>query len=469
MSVVREVDVAIVGAGTAGLNAYRGARSVGASALLLDPGPLGTTCARIGCMPSKVLIAAAHHAHSAREAGDFGVAVGPVEVDREGVMSRVQRLRDHFVTKTRRGIDAIAARGDLIDARATLVGDGTLALDDGTRVQAKAVVLAAGSRPFVPAPYTDLGDRLLTNEQVFELERLPQHGLLVVGAGPVGLELGQAMHRLGVRTTILDIDGRIGGLEDPVAAESLRSHLANELDLHVRHQLLDVRREGDDALVRFVDDRGVERTERYEYVLSAAGRRPRLRGLGLEALGLDPDSLSAIDPETGRIGDTSLFLAGDATGSRMLLHEAAHEGRVAGVNAARFPEVVQHARKAPLAIVFTDPQVAVAGAGLSQLDASTTVVAEFDMGGQSRAKVEGNNHGVLRLYADRDTGLLRGGTLVGPAAEHLGHLLAWAIQRELTAEDVLELPFYHPVVEEGLQAVLRKVQVSTDRSLPPRR
>ena len=145
----------------------------------------------------------------------------------------------------------------------------------------------------------------------------------------------------------------------------------------------------------------------------------------------------------------------------MLLHEAAHEGRVAGINAARYPEGAPHARKTPLAIVFTDPQVAAVGAGITQLDPARSVAAGFDVAGQSRAKVEGTNRGILRLYADRATGQLQGGTLVGPAAEHLGHLLAWTIQQRMTAEQVLELPFYHPVVEEGLQAVLRSVVAAT--------
>ena len=442
-----ELDVAVIGAGTSGINAWRAATAEGAKALMIDPGPLGTTCARVGCMPSKVLIAAAEAAHHARHGEVFGVRVEGVHVDPVAVMERVRRMRDMFVGKTieRMGGDkrVLSAPGRFLDAHTIEVGD--------RRVVAKSIVIATGSRAVVPPPYRELGDALLTNENVFELARVPE-SLLVVGAGAIGLELGQAFHRLGSRVTVLDLEDRIGGLQDPLVAAKAREIFGEELDLQLRHQLRSVVREGDRVQVRFIDDRGEERNESYQYVLAATGRRPQLDGLGLGAAGLDP--LPAVDPQSGQIGDSHFFLAGDVTGDRMLLHEAAHEGRIAGRNAALYPEIQRDERKVPLALVFTDPQIAVVGQRHDGIDPQRDLVAGLDFRFQARAKVLGRDRGQMQVYAS-PTGKLLGAEILGPDAEHLGHQLAWVIQRGLSAAEVVELPFYHPVIEEGLEGVLK--------------
>ncbi|MCO4760468.1 MAG: dihydrolipoyl dehydrogenase [Myxococcales bacterium] len=448
-------DVAIIGAGSAGLNARRAAMAAGADVLLIDPGPFGTTCARVGCMPSKLLIAAAEHAHSAHEAGDFGINLGKIEVDGAQVMTRLRRLRDHFVSKTKTGsTDKIEAAGGLLRARARFVTPTELVTDSGHTVSAKTVIIATGSKNAVPKPYQGLGDRMLTNESIFELETLPD-SLLVVGAGAIGLELGQAMSRLGVRTTIVELDDRVAALQDPSVAETARAMFGSELDVHFHHKLGDVVRSDKGVTVSFVGDDGQPREQTYQYVLVAAGRPPALGGMGLQELGLLP--LPPVNPQTAQIGDLPIFIAGDVSADRALLHEAAHEGVIAGGNAAQFPNVRPVERKAKLAIVFSEPQIAVCGRSFDELDPDATLIGEQNFAMQSRAKVMGAARGLLRIYADKRTGVLLGAAMIGPAAEHLGHMLAWVIQRGLTVDEALELPFYHPTVEEGVQGALRRL------------
>lgn len=455
-------DVAIIGAGSAGLNARRAALAEGAKVLLIDPGPFGTTCARVGCMPSKLLIVAANYAKNARRAPEFGIEVGDVQVDGATVMTRLRQLRDGFVRKTiNNGVAKIEANGGLLRARARLLTPTSVALDDGRVVQAKSVIIATGSKTFVPPPYANLGDRLLTNESVFELETLPK-SLLIVGAGAIGLELGQAMTRLGVRTTVLELGDRVAALQDPAVAAATRELLSAEIDVHFHHTLQSVEPQDDGVLVRFLGDDGQARSEHVEFVLSAAGRRPVLNGFGLEELGLLP--MTQVNIHTGQVADLPLFIAGDAMAERTLLHEAAHEGVIAGSNAARFPGITTYDRKTPLAIVFSEPQIAVAGLSFNELDLNTTVVGALDFAKQSRAKVMGEAEGLLRIYAHKDTGILLGAALIGPDAEHLGHMLAWVIQRGLTADQVLDLPFYHPTVEEGVQGALRRISTEVKRA-----
>ncbi|MFN6980158.1 MAG: FAD-dependent oxidoreductase, partial [Gemmobacter sp.] len=201
-------DVAVIGAGTAGLAAERAARAQGARTLLIDPDFNGTLCATAGCMPSKLLIAAAHAAHSARQAPVFGVATGPVRIDGPQVMARVRRERDRFARLTREGIDDLP-QGVAIRGRARFVGPQSLVLDDGRRIAARAIVIATGSVPVIPPPFRDLGNRVITTDALFDLHDLPR-SLAVIGGGPIGLEMAQAMGRLGVEVTLFDHDTVLG-------------------------------------------------------------------------------------------------------------------------------------------------------------------------------------------------------------------------------------------------------------------
>lgn len=453
----RDVDVAILGAGTAGLTARRAAKKEGASVLVIDHGPLGTTCARVGCMPSKLLIAAADAAHHAREAHGLGVRVEGVTIDGPAVFSRVRRERDRFVGAVTEAVDDFAADAELLVGRAQVVGPGRLRVRDpasgATEVRFRALVIATGTTPFVPRPYRGLP--LLTSESIFELETLPE-SLLVVGLGAIGLELGQAFHRLGVRTTMLGIGGGIGPIVDPEVHAAAAQLYGETLDLHPEHTLESVEPDGEGARVRFTGADGRARDARFERVLSAAGRRTTLGGLGLEALGVTPDASGRypIDEATLQLGELPVFVAGDVNELHPLMHEAADDGRLAGANAARFPEVRAPRRRTPLAIVFADPQIAIVGGGYREACAREAVAGGASFETQGRARIMAENRGLARVYAERRGGHLVGAEVLGPRAEHLGHLLAWAVAKDVTVEEALAMPFYHPVLEEGLRSAL---------------
>ncbi|KOF52302.1 MULTISPECIES: dihydrolipoyl dehydrogenase [unclassified Achromobacter] len=449
-------DIAVIGAGTAGLAAYRAARAAGKRALLIEGGPYGTTCARVGCMPSKLLIAAAEAAHQAAHAEAFGVHVsGDIAVDGAEVMARVKRERDRFVGFVLEGVENIPAQ-DKLRGYARFVSDTVLRVDDHTEVHASRVVIATGSRPSVPPPLRDLGDRLVLNDDVFEWNDLPAR-VAVFGPGVIGLELGQALARLGVDVRVFGVSGSLGGISDPAVRQSARRIFQREFYLDPDARVLDTRRVGDEVEVRYVALDNSERTERFDYALVATGRRPNVDGLGLEhtTLALNAQGVPAFDRDTLQAGDSPIFIAGDANADAPLLHEAADEGRIAGENAARFPDVRKGLRRAPLAVVFSDPQIAVAGAAHARLAPGTFVTGEVDFGDQGRSRVMLKNRGLLHVYADIATGRFLGAEMIGPSAEHIGHLLAWAVQQELTVARMLEMPFYHPVVEEGLRTALR--------------
>ena len=461
----RSCDIAVIGAGTAGLDAVHAARDGGADAVLIEAGPGGTTCARVGCMPSKLLITAANAAHAARHAGVFGIDAGPVRVDGRRVMDRVRRERDRFVAGVRAGVDALPAEAR-IAGRARFTGPDTLTVDDHTTLRVRAAIVATGSSPAIPEPLRDLGDRLLTSDTVFEIADLPA-SLAVLGGGAVGLELAQAMARLGVAVTLFDPGTHLASLRDDGLAETARRLFGAEMTLHLGSRVTEGERDGEGVRLTWTDASGTPATATFARVLAAAGRPPNVRHLGLEAAGLalDEHGLPGFDARSLLCHDGPVFIAGDANADRPVLHEAARQGRIAGANAVRLmasgrAEVEAPRRWTNLTMVFTEPQAASVGAPYDPADASR-LVGTVDFCDQGRARIMAENAGALRLHADR-SGTLTGAEMLGPACEHLAQFLALAIEDGLTAGALLDRPFYHPTVEEGLKTALEAIVAALD-------
>jgi dihydrolipoamide dehydrogenase len=456
MDKTTHVDVAVIGAGTAGLAAYRAAREAGKRAVVIEGGPYGSTCARVGCMPSKLLIAAAEAAHAIEKAARFGVhAGGPLRVDGRQVMERIKHERDRFVGFVLKGIESLP-EADRARGYAHFLDRNTLGLDNGRAIRARSVVIATGSHPNVPPMLMDLGDRLVVNDDVFDWDDLPK-SVAVFGPGVIGLELGQALARLGVRVVVLGRGGRLGPITDPYVHRAALAAFSADFTLDPDAHVSRVRRVGDEVEIDYVGPDGHPHTERFEYVLAATGRTPNVGRLALEnaALELDRKGVPVFDTHTLQAGDSSVFIAGDASNYLPLLHEAADEGRIAGQNAASFPNVSAGLRRALLGIVFTDPQIAIVGGGFATLKTHALAAGEVSFEDQGRSRVMLRNRGHLRVYGDPETERFLGAEMAGPDAEHIGHLLAWALQSGMTVPQMLEMPFYHPVVEEGLRTALR--------------
>jgi dihydrolipoamide dehydrogenase len=463
------VDIAVIGAGSAGLTAWRAAHSHGKRVLLIEGGPYGTTCARVGCMPSQLLIAAAEAAHGVMLAPSFGVQVAPPRIDGKAVMARVRSERDRFVGFVLDSVEQIPAE-DRLRGHARFIDAQRLQIEDHTVVNAERIVIATGSSPVRPDLLRDLGDRLLVNDDVFDWEDLPE-SVAVVGAGVIGLELGQALHRLGVRVTIFGRNERVGQLTDPAVRQSATDTLAAELDLRLHAEVLAVQLDGQGVMLRSRSMQGgvpVERSEHYAYVLAATGRAPNVKDLGLEhsGLALDKAGVPLHHPGTAQCGNSAIFLAGDVGQERPVLHEATDQGRIAGDNAGRYPDVQPGLRRSPLTIAFTDAQIATVGRTWREPQGKKFAVGEVSFANQGRSRVMLQNHGLLHVYAEHGSGRFLGAEMFGPRAEHLGHLLAWAHQAGMTIEQMLGMPFYHPVIEEGLRTALRDAKEKLLHGLP---
>ncbi|MBF0350078.1 MAG: dihydrolipoyl dehydrogenase [SAR324 cluster bacterium] len=450
------VDVAIIGAGTAGMGAYRGAKRHAKKVVLIEGGVYGTTCARVGCMPSKLLISAAEAVHAIEQAPEFGIfPEGRIRIDGAKVMHRVKSERDRFVGFVLESVANFPVE-DKIVGYATFVDDHTLQVEDHTRITANAIVIATGSSPVIPPVLQGLGDRLIINDDVFEWDTLPE-SVAVFGPGVIGLEIGQALHRLGVRVSLLGRGGFIGPFTDPALKEYSTRLFRNEFCLITEANLIAIERQGKRVRMVYQGKHCEEREEYFDYILAATGRQPNLDRLHLEntTLELNSRNVPVYDHFTMQCGNSSIFIAGDANHDLPLLHEAADEGRIAGENAGKFPDIRSGHRTSPLGIVFCDPQIATVGMRYDQLpgDCFVTGIVSFEDQGRSRVMLK--NKGLLHLYAEHGTGIFMGAEMIGPRAENIGHLLAWAHQQKLTIPQMLDMPFYHPVVEEGLRTALR--------------
>jgi dihydrolipoamide dehydrogenase len=459
------VDVAIIGTGTAGMRAYVNALKHTQDIAVIEGHRYGTTCARVGCMPSKLLIAPAEARHRVSQFKTFGLEQPDIAVDGAAVMERVKRERDRFVGFVEARVEQFDPAHRVL-ARAEFEDDHTLLLHcaEGktTRLHAERIVIATGSTPVIPELLRQAGPRLATSDDVFYWNDLPRR-VAVVGTGIIGLELGQALHRLGVEVVLFGRSPQLGILTDPVMREKATAYLKREMPLEMATAITQVRETDAGVEVTSTDAQGLSQTRTFDVLLAATGRVANVAGLHLERTSLvcDEAGIPLFNAKTLQCqGAPHVFIAGDATADHPLLHVAGEEGLIAGQNAGTYPHVQAHTRKTPLTVAFTEPQIALAGATHRELKAQGIpfVIGEKSFDDQGRARVFQINQGHLRVYAHAETGRILGAEMIGPGMEHLAHLLAWAIGLEATVSQLIAQPFYHPTLEEGLLDALRDCQ-----------
>lgn len=497
---IRYVDAAVIGAGTAGHNAYRQISKVTDNLVIINEGIWSTTCTTMGCMPSKLLVAAAERAYHANHSAEFGVE-GKATINGKQVMQRVQRERDHFASYPLQNAESWDEKNKIY-GRAIFNESGLIEAHTATGeteyIKADHIIIATGSKPYIPDGWKEsLGDTLLTSDIIFEIPDLPE-SMAVVGAGAIGLELAQAMSRLGVKVAIFNRAKRVGSLPDEKVNDKAIACFSNQLDLRLNTTIESVTREnskdGAIAVINYTDEDGKRHTWRGQKVLVATGRRNTIHTLGLEHLGVSLDDKNRpknMDLTTGRIKDTvegtDVYIVGDANAHMPFLHVTSNEGYLAGKEVGM---LITHKAKTinlseaiaddpdcaadtsilsdvtpdkakkpatPMSVIFSSPQIANVGKSLSQIkdEGLAHVIGEVSFDNQGRSRIMGVNCGLLRIYASTETNLVLGASMVGPDAEYIAHILATAITNDITIDGLLASPFYHPTILEGFRTALR--------------
>jgi dihydrolipoamide dehydrogenase len=454
-------DLVIIGAGSAGLTALKEARRHSGNVLMIHDGPTGTTCTRSGCMPSKSLIHAAQLFHSRRHMARAGITgADALQADIPAVLREVRRQRDHFVAhmqeETERWSDCI------IRGKARLESPGKIRV--GQRlIHAANILIATGSTPHIPPAYQPFSDRLLTTDTLFEQEDLPAR-IAVAGTGAIGLEMAQALARLGIDVTLIGRSDRLAGFAKGPMHQQILAMLERDMRVWLNTEP-DIRRTQNGLRLTRKQGESAE----VEAILVATGRRAEtglLRGSGLE-LPEDEHGRLMVNHYSMQLHDAQpVYLAGDVTAGRAVLHEAVDEGRRA-VQHIFTPETAFRPRYPKLQIIFTHPQIAIIADTPPQLREAHLLSVTQSFATQGRATLEQVNEGSLTLWADRQNGQLRGAELLAPSGEHLAHYLAAAITQKLTPAQMLQAPFYHPTIEEGLQSALKKLASALKKADTP--
>lgn len=451
-------DVVIVGAGSGGLSARREVAKKTDNYLVVDGGILGTTCARVGCMPSKVLIQVAEDFHRRKKFAEEGIlGAEQLSIDRNAVMKHVRKLRDRFVRAVVEDMQSWT-NTHFKSGMAQFVSPHELKIGDEV-VFAEKIILATGSKPNAPEIFKGFEDYLVDTDGFFEMEELPKRWA-VIGLGVIGLELGQSLNRLDLEVTGIGRRKILAGITDPLLNDYAIKRFSEELNLCFDG--VQKVEKGKEGLQIHLKDKVIE----VDKVLLTAGRYPRWETLNMQALGCDahvPD----FDPVTLNLRQHShIFVAGDNTGENQILHEASDEGKIAGFNVVN--GLTKFKRRTPLMITFSDPNIAFAGKTYEQLQAERAdfQIGEVSFEGQGRSIVKLKENGLLRVYGDTATGQLLGAEMMGPSCEHIAHLLSWVMDCKLTVNQALALPFYHPVIEEGLRTALRDLRSKVNEPQP---
>jgi pyruvate/2-oxoglutarate dehydrogenase complex dihydrolipoamide dehydrogenase (E3) component len=418
MSGVLTPDLCVIGAGSGGLSVAAGAVQMGASVVLIERHLMGGDCLNFGCVPSKSLIAAAQAAAGMRRAGRFGIAGTEPRVDAGGVRDHIrgviEQIRPHDSVERFEGLGCTVI---LAEARFT-APDTVVA--DGRTIKARRFVIATGSVPAVP-PIAGLAEvPYLTNETVFDLAVTPAH-LIVIGGGPIGLEIAQAHRRLGARVTVLEA-ARILPKDDPDLAEVIRQRLTEEgIEIREGAGVDRVERTGDGVAAVV----GAARIEG-SHLLVAAGRKPQFEGLDLAAAGIGHTPKGITVDRRLRTTNPHVFAIGDAAGGPAFTHMAGHHAGVVIQNALfRLPAKVNQ-RSVPW-VTYTDPELAQIGlteaeARAQHGDAVRSLWEPFT--GNDRARAERATEGGIKLVATKQ-GRVLGVGIVGAHAGEL--LLPWSI------------------------------------------
>lgn len=421
MTKTMKVDLVVIGAGSGGLSVAAGAAQLGLEVVLFEKGEMGGDCLNYGCVPSKALIAAADKAHQARSAG-LGVGAADPVVDFAAVMAHVrQTIAAIAPVDSQERFEGLGVR--VIRAAARFVDDRTVVGGD-VKVQARKIVIATGSRAAIP-PIAGLETTPhLTNETIFELTQRPRR-LIVLGGGPIGVELGQAFRRLGSEVVIVEA-ADILGREDPESAQVVLEQLRAD-GVELRPGAKAVRVEADaDGPVLIVEGPGGEERIAGSHLLIAVGRQPSTGGLDLEKAGVEHDRNGVLTDKSLRSSNKRVYAVGDVAGRGQFTHLAGAHASLF-VRRALFAMPVNADALAVPRVTYCDPELA--AIGLSEAEARKAHgddirVETFPFDENDRALAEGDVRGFGKLVTTKK-GRILGVTLVG---RHAGdHIHVWAL------------------------------------------
>jgi dihydrolipoamide dehydrogenase len=461
-----QYDLTVIGGGSGGLTAARLATVLGANVLLIDKERLGGDCLNYGCVPSKSLIHVARVIHQAKNAAQLGLIPSNLEVDMAKVSQHIQ------------GVIGRVAEGEQVYTEGVTVKFGKVSFNSATELNlngetfgSRHTLICTGSRPFIPN-ITGLEETgYLTNEDVFQLVSLPP-SLLIVGGGPVGVELGQAFRRLGTEVTLIEGLDRILPKEDPEVSAVLTEVLRSEgINVVTNTLFINAKRDGNKKVVTAEQGKKQLAIE-VDEILLTIGRRPNVEGLNLEGARIKYSNKGIQVNEHLETSAPHIYAIGDVIGGYLFTHVAAYQAGIAVRNA-----LVPIGRKKVMYravpwCIFSDPEVA--RVGLTEDEAENhhkrTRTVKFHVADIDRAQAEGETRGFIKLVLAGKREEIVGAHLVCAHAGELLGEIALAMQHHLTINDILDTMHAYPTMSTGIQqlafeAYLQSARVKNNRNI----
>jgi dihydrolipoamide dehydrogenase len=437
--------VLVLGGGPAGYVAALRAAQLGAQVTMVEAREVGGTCLNRGCIPTKAMVASVERLRLAREGAAFGVRSAEVSIDFAAIAAHMEQS----TSTLREGVEHLlkARKVEVVRAHGRLAGARSVALDDGSLLEGEAVILASGSEPARLPVFSD--PRVMTSDEILRLTAVPA-SLAVVGGGAIGCEFASIFAGLGSQVTIIEMLEQLLPGEDKRAARTLQQAFRKAgIEVRVGTTVEEMTGGGEgDVVLRLAGGDQVSA----ECVLVSVGRRPLSRGLGYEEAGVQLDRAGfVVTDDTLRTAVDGVFAAGDVAGPPLLAHWAYHEGALAAENAVTGARLEVDRRIVP-ACVFSHPEVASCGLTEDRAAAAglEVEVASLRFNGNSKAVIEAENDGYVRIVTERGSGVVLGASLVGPKVTELVHEIALAAQQRLPLQAIAETIHAHPTLSETI-------------------
>jgi len=448
MAMSGKYDVAIVGAGPGGYTAALKARGLGLKVLLAEKDKIGGVCLNRGCIPTKCLLADVENVHWAKKAAASGILEQPPSVNFAAMIRRKNQVVDKIVGNLRKHLQGSGA--NLLEEQAVIREPGILETQSGEIVHATNLVIATGSKPFIPEiPGIDLPG-VITTRQALKLDKVPT-ALVIVGGGVIGQEFAWLMAVLGCSVTVLEMLPRVLGEADEEVARRYVSFLpALGIKTETNSRIQRIESADDRILVSYT--RGdQQKSIAVDKVLLACGRIPNLSGIDLASLDLTKNSGGLSVDSSMETGTPGIYAVGDVTGRKMLAHVAGYHGEIAAFN------IAGHKRECRDDVVpscvFTWPQMA--WVGLNQEQATQKGLSfrtsTFPLSSSGKAKALDENLGFIKIVEDKATKKIIGAHMLGPNVSELIGEAALAVRLGSTAQDLVETIHAHPTIAEALR------------------
>jgi pyruvate/2-oxoglutarate dehydrogenase complex dihydrolipoamide dehydrogenase (E3) component len=430
-------DICIIGAGSGGLSVAAAAAQLGRKVVLIEKGAMGGDCLNSGCVPSKALIAAAKRAHDMRGGAVFGVASIEPKIDFKAVHDHVHGVIAAIAPND--SVERFEKLGVRVIKAEAVFKDRDTAVAAGEEIRARRFVIATGSTTAVP-PIPGLSDvPYLTNESIFDLTALPRH-LMVIGGGPIGLELAQSFRRLGSQVTVLEALDPLGKEDSELAAPILAALKAEGVDIRARTAVTGVKRSKNEIAIETASGQVIG-----SHLLVAVGRRPTVEGLGLAEAGI-AHAAKGIQVDAGlRTTNRKVYAIGDVTGAPMFTHAANyHAGLVIRGALFRLPVKTKH--EGFPRVTFTDPELA--QAGLTEAEArqrhGDIKVLRSPFHDNDRAQTERRTEGMVKAIIG-PRGKILGAGIVSPHAGELIQPWILAMNSGLGVKALVDMTVPYPV------------------------